>query len=67
MNKTLYNTWMTITSLVSGIMGLAFILVSIFDESATKSVLIIGLLFVAAGSLFNGIRLRRNKKNRGND
>jgi hypothetical protein len=46
-------------------MGLAFILVSIFDESATKSVLIIGLLFVAAGSLFNGIRLRRNKKEQG--
>ena len=46
MDKKLYNTWMTITALVLGIIGLAFILVSIFDSGAGSSVLIIGLLFV---------------------
>ena len=44
MDKKLYNTWMTITALVLGIIGLAFILVSIFDSGAGSSVLIIGLL-----------------------
>ena len=34
MDKKLYNTWMTITALVLGIIGLAFILVSIFDSGA---------------------------------
>ena len=63
MDKKLYNTWMTVTSLVMGIMGLAFILVSIFDSGASTSVLIVGLLFVVAGNLFNGIRLQQNRKN----
>ena len=64
MDKKLYNTWMTVTGLVLGIMGLAFILVSIFDSGASTWALIIGLLFVAAGTLFNAIRLRRSKKDR---
>ena len=62
MDKKLYNTWMTITSLVLGILGLAFVLVSIFDSGAGNSVLIVGLLFVALGSLLNMIRMRQNKK-----
>ena len=59
MDKTL---WMTITSLVMGIMGFAFILVSIFDSGAGNSVLMIGMLFVALGNLLNAIRIRRNKR-----
>ena len=64
MDKKLYNTWMTTTALVLGIMGLAFILVSIFDPGASTSVLIVGMLFVAAGNLFNAIRLQQNKRSR---
>ena len=63
MEKKLYNTWMTVTSLVLGIMGLAIILVSIFDSGASTSVLMAGLLFIAAGNLFSVIRLQQNKKN----
>ncbi len=63
MDRKLYNTWMTITSLVLGIMGLAFILVSIFDSGAGNWALIIGLLFVVLGNLFNVIRMQQNKKN----
>ncbi len=64
MDKKLYNTWMTVTSLVMGMIGLVFILVSVFDEGAPRSVLLVGMLFVMAGNLFNVIRLRQNKKNR---
>ena len=64
MDKKLYNTWMAVTSLVMGMIGLAFILVSVFDESASRSVLLVGMLFVVAGNLFNVIRLQQNKKNR---
>ena len=62
MDKKLYNTWMTVTSLVMGIIGLAFILVSIFDTGASASVLMVGMLFMVAGNLFNVIRLQQNKK-----
>ena len=61
MDKKMYNTWMTITSLVLGIMGLAFILISIFDAGAEKWALIIGLLFVALGNVLNYIRMRQNR------
>lgn len=64
MDKKIYNTWMTITSLVLGIMGLAFILVSVFDAGATKLVLIIGLLFVVLGNVLNYIRMRQNREAR---
>ena len=63
MDKKLYCTWMTVTSLVLGIMGLAFVLVSIFDAGASTSALMVGLLFIAAGNLFNVIRLGQKKKN----
>ena len=62
MDKKMYNTWMTVTSLVLGIIGLTFILVSIFDPGASTSVLIIGLLFVVVGNLFNVIRLQQNRE-----
>lgn len=62
MDQKLYNTWMTITGLVLGIMGLAFILVSVFDSGAGTSVLMIGLLFVVLGNLINLIRMQQNKK-----
>ena len=62
MDKKLYNTWMAITSLVLGILGLAFVLVSILDSGAGSSVLIVGLLFIVLGSLFNVIRMQQNRK-----
>ncbi len=63
MDKKLYNTWMTITCLVLGIIGLAFILTSVFDANADRTVLMAGLLFVALGNILNLARLRQNKKN----
>ena len=63
MDKKLYNTWMNITCLALGIIGLAFILTSIFDANADGTVLMICLLFVAAGNILNWVRLRQNKKN----
>ena len=63
MDKKLYNTWMTVTALVLAVLGLAFILVSIFDAGAGKTALIAGLLFVALGNIFNGIRMHQNRKN----
>lgn len=54
--------WMTITSLVLGILGLAFILVSIFDSGAGNSPLMIGMLFVALGNLLNVIRMKKNRE-----
>ncbi len=62
-DRKIYNTWMTITCLVLVIMGLAFVLTSIFDTRADNTVLMIGLLFVAAGNILNLVRLRQNKKN----
>ncbi len=62
MDKKLYSTWMNIASLVLGIMGLAFILTSIFDANADSTVLMTGMLFVAAGSILNIVRMRQNKK-----
>ena len=64
MDKKMYNTWMTVTSLVTAVTGLAFILVSVFDDHAGTSVLMAGMLFVAAGNLFNIVRMQQNKKNR---
>ena len=62
MDKKLYNTWMTIASLALSIIGLAFVLVSIFDSGAGTLVLTVGLLFIALGNLLNLIRMRQAKK-----
>ena len=62
MDKKLYNTWMTVTSLVMAVIGLAFILVSIFDAGAGTSVLAVGLVFITLANLLNFIRIRQGKK-----
>ena len=63
MDNRMFNTWTAVTSLVMGIIGLIFVLVSIFDTGATNLVLAVGLLFVAIGNLLNIYRVRQNKKN----
>ena len=62
MDRKLYNTWMTVTALVMAIIGLAFILVSVFDSGASSTVLIVGLLFVVIGNVINILRMRQNRK-----
>lgn len=62
MNGKLYKTSMTIATLVLGIAGIAFILVSILDENASRTFLTLGLLFVALGNVLNLIRVHRKEK-----
>ena len=62
MNGKLYKTSMTIAILVLGIAGIAFILVSILDENASRTFLNLGLLFVALGNVLNLIRMHRKEK-----
>ena len=62
MNGKLYKTSMTIATLVLGIAGIVFILVSIFDENASRTFLTFGLLFVALGNVLNLIRMHRKEK-----
>ena len=62
MNGKLYKTSMTIAILVLGIAGIAFILVSILDENASRTFLTLGLLFVALGNVLNLIRMHRKEK-----
>ena len=62
MDKKLYNTWMTVTSLVMAVIGLVFILVSIFDAGAGTSVLAVGLVFITLANLLNCSRIRQGKK-----
>ena len=62
MNGKLYKTSMTIAILALGIAGIAFILVSIFDENASRTFLNLGLLFVALGNVLNLIRIHRKEK-----
>ena len=62
MNGKLYKTSMTIAILVLGIAGIAFILVSIFDENTSRTFLNLGLLFVALGNVLNLIRIHRKEK-----
>ena len=62
MDRKLYSTWMTIAALVLGLVGLAMILVSIFDSCAGTLALILGLLFVAAGTVLNIIRMRELRR-----
>ena len=62
MNGKLYKTSMTIAILALGIAGIAFILVSILDENASRTFLTLGLLFVALGNVLNLIRIHRKEK-----
>ena len=63
MDRKRYNIWMAAISLVFGINGLAFILVSIFKPDSGNIFLIIGLLSVALGSILNIIRMQQSKRN----
>ena len=62
MNQKMINTWMNIIGLVLGIAGIVLILISVFDETAGNTVLILGLLAVALGSVINTFRMRQNRK-----
>lgn len=62
MNQKMINTWMNIIGLVLGIAGIVLILISVFDETAGNTVLILGLLAVALGSVINIFRMRQNRK-----
>ena len=62
MNQKMINTWMNIIGLVLGIAGIVFILVSIFDEKASRTFLNLGLLFVALGCILTFIRMYRKEK-----
>ncbi len=62
MNQKMINTWMNIIGLVLGIAGIVLILISVFDETAGNTVLILGLLAVALGTVINIFRMRQNRK-----
>ena len=62
MNQKTINTWMNIIGLVLGIAGIVLILISVFDETAGNTVLILGLLAVALGAVLNIFRMRQNRK-----
>ena len=62
MNQKMINTWMNIIGLVLGIAGIVLILISVFDETAGNTVLILGLLAVALGTVLNIFRMRQNRK-----
>lgn len=62
MNQKMINTWMNIIGLVLGIAGIVLILISVFDETAGNTVLILGLLAVALGTVINIFRMRQDRK-----
>ena len=62
MNQKTINTWMNIIGLVLGIAGIVLILISVFDETAGNTVLILGLLAVALGTVLNIFRMRQDRK-----
>ena len=62
MNQKMINTWMNIIGLVFGIAGIVLILISVFDETAGNTVLILGLLAVALGTVINIFRMRQDRK-----
>ena len=64
-NDRFVSIWLTVAGLATGIIGLVFILVSVFDKDAGSLALIVGLLFVALGSLLNIARLRQIRRNQG--
>ena len=56
------NTWMTVVTLVLGIAALVLILVSIFNENSSNTVLTAGLACAVLGCLLNVIRFMQNRK-----
>ena len=65
MDPKTINTLLMIASAGLGVAALIFILISIFADPETNSVLTAGLACVALASLFNIIRLMLIKKNNG--
>ena len=62
MESKLYKTSMSIATLVLGIAGIIFILVSILDDHSSRSFLNLGLLFALFGNVLNLIRIHRKEK-----
>ena len=62
MDKKRLNTWMTVISLILGIDGLVFILISIFNSSAGTWALMIGLLSIALGNILNVFHMQYRRK-----
>ena len=56
------NTWMTVATLVLGIAALVLILISIFNENSSNTVLTAGLACAVLGCLLNVIRFVKNRK-----
>lgn len=62
MDKTIPGKLMTILTAVLSVVGLLFILKSVFNESGSYQDLIIGLACVVIGNLINFLRLHRRNK-----
>ena len=56
------NTWMTVVTLILGIAALVLILVSIFNENSSNTILTAGLACAVLGCLLNVIRFVKNRK-----
>ena len=56
------NSWMTVVTLILGIAALVLILVSIFNENSSNTVLTAGLACAVLGCLLNVIRFMQNRK-----
>ena len=62
MDKKTYNTRMAVASLILCLIGLIFILVSVFNAGATSTLLIVGFVFLTLGNMLNLVRIQRNQK-----
>ncbi len=58
------NSLFTVIGIILGIAGLAFILVSVLNENASRWMLTAGLAFIALGTLLNLFLYSRQKKSR---
>ena len=56
------NTWMTVVTLILGIAALVLILVSIFNENSSNTILTAGLACAVLGCLLNVIRFMQNRQ-----
>ncbi len=63
--SNILNMLVIIFSLVLGIAGLIFIMVSAFNNDAPGWVLVAGLGCISVGNLINFIRIGKNKKKEG--
>ncbi len=65
LKTNLLNTIIIIFTLVLGLAGLIFIMVSAFNNNAPGWVLVAGLACISVGNLINFIRIEKNKKKEG--